>query len=211
MKKTYLCGIITAAVSISLVLAGTLQAVPTNGDFSSGLDSWTVESGTVTDGGGYAFFEENSSFYSSLINEQPFTLPAGAFELSFELSMGYEGGPPNSDTFTVSLLDETLNPLISYNPSVTWFYSLEPGFEPVTVATWGDIGDDWMRVTLNVSSFAGTNVLLAFDFISEADDVTTTVKLDNVNVLAIPAPAALLLGFIGTGLVSLLRRSGKLR
>jgi hypothetical protein len=195
-----------------LLMASVASAIPTNGDFSQPISvGWTVESGTVTVIDGYAKFEEDESLMSSLINDQPFTIPAGALDLSFDLKMDVKG-LPSSDAFTVSLLDPGFNPLISYDPGVvTWFYYLEnPYVEPMTVATVNDIGNDWKRVTLHVSSLVELgpqDVLLAFDLFSIDDTVTTTVSLDNVNVTIIPAPGALLLGFIGTGLVSLLRRS----
>jgi hypothetical protein len=64
---------------------------------------------------------------------------------------------------------------------------------------------------LDVSNWAGYDVLLSFDLWGGLDGMQTTVSLDNVNVSVIPAPGALLLAFIGTGLVGWLRRSRRIR
>lgn len=187
----------------------TAFAGPTlpNGDFSTpGLSGWTVEYGTVTDGGGYALFQEDPFDLSSTLS-QGFTIPSLALELSFDVVMSSEEGGAYdpfawADAFTASLLDPvTFDPLVS-NPGYTEFYYLENTGYVETVAT--VTGN---TVTLDVSGLRGLDAFLAFDLWASYDGMLTTVTLDNVNVSVIPAPGALLLGMIGAGLVGFLRRS----
>jgi hypothetical protein len=194
---------------ISLVfLAGTgAFAGPTlqNGDFSSGLDFWTVESGTVTDGGGYALFEEHPVDLSSTLS-QVFTIPALANRLSFDVLMSYGlGGDYDPfawpDAFTASLLDPvTLDPLLS-NPGYTDFFYLDNTGVVETIATvWGN------TVKLDVSGLAGLDAYMVFNLLGSADGMMTSVTLDNVNISVIPAPGALLLGLIGASIIGSWRR-----
>jgi hypothetical protein len=90
-----------------MLIASSALAVPTNGDFNSGLDGWTIEPiGSVTDGGGYALFAENFDYLPMSLS-QAFTLPADSLELSFDRTLVTIGGGslPATDSFTVSLLD----------------------------------------------------------------------------------------------------------
>jgi hypothetical protein len=163
----------------------------TNGDFSNGLNDWVVESGTVTDGDGYAFFEQGV-FGDPAILSQEFTIPDGALMLTFDVNMvsKYEGGPgPETDKFTAYLY-----------PDVEEFFSMDNE---------GFVGFDSRTVNLDVSGFSGMNAYLVFELTSDiTDGVLATVSLDNVNISVIPAPGALLLAFVGTGLVGWLRRRG---
>jgi hypothetical protein len=118
------------------------------------------------------------------------------------------GGPATTDIFTVSLLDAdtaTLDPLISYVPEVPWFYYLDNDGVELTVPS-ASVVDN--MVTLDVSSFAGRDVRLAFNLLSASDGKTTNVAIDNVNVTVttVPAPGALILALIGTATVGLIRR-----
>jgi len=186
--------------------AAMALAVPTNGDFSSGLSGWTVESGNVSDGGGYALFQEHETeALSSLVQE--FTLPPLAWELSFDVEMSADQGGDYDefaapDAFTASLLDPvTKDPLIYNPPDYTDFYYMDNSPYVQTVAAISG-----KTVTLNVWGLAGQNVFLAFDLIGGDDGMLTEVSLDNVDISVIPAPGALLLGLIGTGAVGLWRR-----
>lgn len=200
-KRMGFCGMVVALAGVTAVAAPALQ----NGDFSSGLGSWTVESGAVSDGGGFALFEEDPVFgMSSLVQE--FGLPPGALELSFDVDMSAVAGGDDfgcsPDAFTASLLDPlTYDPLVS-NPGFTDFYYLDnTGWEETIATVAGS------TVSLDVSPFAGQDVFLGFDLLGGDDGCLTSVSVDNVSVSVIPAPGALLLGMIGTGLVGFLRRA----
>jgi hypothetical protein len=188
---------------IIAVFSSCAAAQLTNGDFSSGLSGWAVESGTVTDGGGYAFFEPGE-FGDPAILSQEFTMPDGAQTLTFDVDMVSEdeGGPgPETDIFTAYLYKSSadLTPLFSISSNGEFFYMDNEDF----------IGIDSRMVSLDVSGFGSMNAFLVFKLTSDIEDgVLATVSLDNVNISAIPVPGALLLAFVGTGLVGCLRRRG---
>lgn len=208
-KKTYLKSLGVGGIAL-LCLCLTTLAGPTveNGDFSAGLSHWDVEYGSVTDGGGYALFEEDAFSLSSTLSRQ-FTIPVLALELSFDVLMSSAPGGPYDplawpDAFTASLLDPaTLAPLI-YTPGYTDFYYLDnTGYEETVGTVSGS------TVSLDVSSWTGYDVLVSFDLWGGSDGMMTTISLDNVSISVIPAPGALLLGLIGTGAVGLWRRFAK--
>lgn len=193
--------------------SASADLIPLNGDFSDGLSHWLVEFGDVTDGGGYAFFQEDPDSLSSTLSQE-FTIPSAALRLSFDLQMlGVPGGDSDPsawpDAFTASLLDaSTLDPLISWDPFVTEFFLLENTGAMETSAGMTVIGD---TVTLDVSSWAGQDVLLSFDLWASDDGMTTTVNLDDVRVSVVPLPAGALLGVLGlvSGLMGLHFRPGR--
>jgi hypothetical protein len=179
-----------------LVFPGLSRAVPTDGAFDNGLNEWHY-SGVVSDGGEFALFEENLDGDRMSSLWQDFILPHGALELSFELEMYSEeeendDDPPTTDIFTASLLtDGVLRELYSIDNTLAYTNS------PWTFDT---------LVTLDVSSFADRNVRLTFGLLSDDDNYTTKVSLDNVIVSVIPAPSAVLLGSIGVASVAWLRK-----
>jgi hypothetical protein len=207
MGNYFFCRFVFAVI-LFVCISPTLYANLSNGDFSAGLNGWTVEYGTVTDGGGFALFQEHPVDLSSTLSQQ-FTIPALALQLSIDVWMSAVAGgdyDPFSwpDAFTASLLDPvTFDPLIS-NPGVTEFYYLDNTSYEETVGTVSG-----STVSLDVSSWAGYDVLLSFDLWGGLDGMLTSVSLDNVQISVIPAPGALLLGLIGTGTVGLWRRYRK--
>lgn len=211
-RKHYTQMLSFAGVVAIFLLNATAWASPTvvNGNFSQpGLVGWTVEFGTVTDGGGYALFQEDPISLSSTLS-QAFTLPDLAWKLSFNIWMtSVPGGPEDPfawpDAFTASLLDPaTFDPLVA-NPGYTDFYYRDnTGYLETIAAVAGN------TVTLNVSGLAGQDALLVFDLWASYDGMLTTVGIDNVAVSVIPAPGALLLGVMGAGMVGKLRRQKKL-
>lgn len=208
MGRRAIMNFFVSTIFVAVFLCVPAWAQPTNGDFSSGLDGWTVEFGTVTDGGGYALFEEDWFDISSTLSQE-FIIPSQALELSFDvvMSSSEDGGPESSgfpDAFTATLYDNPtdLNPLIATDISIgdDFFYMDNTGFVD-TVASF-----DGMTVSLDISAFRGLPAYLVFDLWGGVDGLFTTAALDNVQVSVIPAPSALLLGCIGTGLTGWFRR-----
>ena len=172
-----------------------------------GLSGWTVECGVVTDGGGYAFFQEHPIDLSSTLSQE-FTLPALVLELSFDVQMSaVPGGAYDPfawpDAFTASLLDPlTFDPLISNQfPYTDFFYLDNTGYVETVATVSGN------TVSLDVSGLAGMDAYIVFDLWGSEDGMLTSVSLDNVNVSVVPAPGGLVLGLIGMGAVGILRRS----
>lgn len=207
MSKTYF-------VLLSCIILLTCQVSQAgftivNGDFSDGLNGWTVDSGNVSDGGGFALFEEHPTLILSTLFQE-FTLPTGVQSLSFDVTLSAVAGGVSdpfafSDSFTASLLDPvTLDPLIA-NPGFSDFYFQDnTGFEDTIASVSGN------HITLDLFGLGldGLDAALYFDLIGSDDGFLTSVSIDNVQVSVIPVPGALLLGSIGVGLVGWLRRRG---
>jgi hypothetical protein len=192
MENTRRFKFIVSEIIIFLLLScQPVLAELTNGDFSSGLSGWTVENGDVTDGGGYALFQEDAFFFSIL--SQEFTLGPGAQILSFDIIMTTEPDAdfvpdsfytPWPDAFTVSLLDPaTSTPLIWTVSGLTDFYYGDNSGYVETVAT--VTGN---TISLDVSALVGQSVYLVFDSLGNDDGSWTSVALDNVNVEYDTAP-----------------------
>ena len=205
-KKTYLKSLGVGGIAL-LCLCLTTLAGPTlqNGDFSSGLDFWNPEYGTVTDGGGFALFQEHATSLSSTLSQE-FTIPALALELSFDVVMSLAGNYDTAewaDAFTACLYDNSTGFPLDNNPGVDDFFYIEHTGLFETVGSF-----DGTTVTLDVSAFRDMDAYLVFDLWANLyDGMETSVSLDNVNISVIPAPGALLLGLIGAGMVGLMRKS----
>ncbi len=220
----------TVAIIILLLAELTAFALPTlqNGDFSEELDpnlNWTVESGDVTCAAGsyFALFTEvlenqepNGIIVKSALGQE-FTFPTDAQTLSFNIVLrpqGYE-----SDSFTASLFYSRTDPntLISNGVGVDEFFYIDTGYlydpnpndpPPGSLVTVGTF--DGQTVTLDVSGFQGQDAYLLFSLNPEIDGLQTFVELRNVNISVIPEPDALVLGSIGLGYVTWLRKRRKL-
>jgi hypothetical protein len=197
-----------SGVSI-LVLSSLAMAGPSleNGDFSiPALAGWTVEYGDVTDGGGFALFQEDPASVSSTLSQQ-FTMPASAAALSFDLGgLVVPGGnyDPEAwpDAFCAYLCDPlTGDPLVSNIGGTEYFYLDNTGYLDTVASV--SINVDTLTATLDVSALSGLDAYLRFDLWSREDGMQTIVGLDNVNVQVsvVPVPGALVLGLIGTSLL----------
>jgi hypothetical protein len=176
--------------------------IPYNGDFSFNLDGWSVVSGNVTDGGGYAKFEEHSTAILNTL-KQEFTLPEGVLWLAFDVKMSATPGGDDDpfawpDAITASLLDPvTLVPLIS-NPGRSDFFYMDNTNSLITIGT--------ITITTDLTGLDNRFVALYFDLIGSDDGMLTTVTIDNVEVV-IPEPCSLLLWLAATSTLGFLRRS----
>jgi len=164
-----------------------------NGDFSNGLNGWTVESGNVSDGGGYALFQEHPTQILSTL-KQEFALPDwSSMQLVFDVKMSATPGGVHDpfawpDAFTASLLDPaTKDPLIANPGRTDFFYMDNTGvLTPATLT---------VRLNLTGLDLGSRNAALYFDLIGNDDGMLTSVNVDNVAV--IPEPTTLIL--IGFG------------
>jgi hypothetical protein len=188
MRNKVFCYFVFAVILLACS-PPTLYANIQNGDFSAGLNGWTVESGNVSDGGGFALFEEHPVVILSTL-KQEFTLPDwSSMSLLFDVKMSATPGGPHDpfawpDAFTASLLDPvTLEPLI-FNPGRTdFFYMDNAGVQT--------IGNLEVEIDLSGLGLGGRDVGLYFDLIGSDDGMLTSANVDNVQF--IPEPAACLL------------------
>lgn len=203
MERKFFCVLFALCIGVVVWFGQpTAEAdVVVNGDFSDGLNDWTVESGNVSDGGGYALFEEHPVEILSTL-KQEFTLPDwSSMSLSFDVKMSAVAGGAYDpfawpDAFTASLLDPaTKNPLIA-NPGRTDFFYIDNTNPIITIGT--------LMLRLDLSGLAGRNAALYFDLIGSDDGMLTSVRIDNVAI--IPEPCSLLLWLVGTGIFGFLRR-----
>lgn len=217
----------STVVIIVLALSNlTAFALPTlqNGDFSEpNLAGWNwtgLVTNTDNDGNalGYALFVEvlqgqvpGETITPSTLGQE-FSFPEGALTLSFDIEISPPGD--ESDSFTAYLYDNStdLYPLISNESGDEFFYinteylnDPDPNDPPPgslnTVATF-----DGQTVTLDISGLQDPNAYLLFSLNPEIDDFQTFVELRNVKISVIPAPGALVMGGIGLGCVTWLRR-----
>ena len=205
MRDCLRCIGVAMTVVAFVSLTAFADLVPQNGDFSDGLNHWTVEYGSVTNGGGLALFQEDPGFLTSTLSQQFITIPAGATQLSFDVLMSaVPGGDTDPfaapDAFTASLLNPlTLDPLVFNSGYSDFFYMDNTGGLETIAAVSGSM------VALDVSGLAGLDAYLVFNLVAGEDGMTTTVNLDNVNVSVVPLPGAVILGLLGltSGLISL--------
>ena len=198
-----------AFISFIITLSGiTVDASSSvqNGNFSNGLNGWTVEWGYVVNPSDYALFAEHPIDISSTLSQE-FTIPSLAQVLSFEILMSETPGEDSDtsewpDAFTASLLDPiTNNPLIANDGYTDFFYIDNSG----VIDTVADFTG--RKVSLDVSGFAGCDAYLVFDLWMSYDGKQTIAQLDNVEISVIPAPGALLLGLIGISSLRVLKKS----
>jgi hypothetical protein len=204
MERKAFC--VVFAFCISLVVwfgQPTAEATVVNGDFSNGLHGWTVESGNVINGGGYALFQEHSTQILSTL-KQEFTLPNwSSMFLLFDVKMSaIAGGDYDpfawADAFTASLLDPaTKKPLIANPGRTDFFYMDNTGvLTPATLT---------IKLDLTGLGLGGRNAVLYFDLMGSDDGMLTNVHLDNVEI--IPEPCSAILWLVGAGTFAFLRRS----
>jgi hypothetical protein len=201
MRNKVFCYFVFAVILLACS-PPTLYANIQNGDFSAGLNGWTVESGNVSDGGGYALFEEHPTEILSTL-KQGFKLPDwSSMSLLFDVKMSATVGGEHDpfawpDAFTASLLDPaTMEPLIC-NPGRTDFFYIDNTNPIITIGT--------LMLRLDLSGLGGRPAVLYFDLIGSNDGRLTTVRLDNVEI--VPEPCSLFLWMIGTGILGFLHRS----
>jgi hypothetical protein len=217
-----LCEKVVLAVVLATLIPGTCALADLeNGDFSSGLADWTIQ--VVTVDSGVATMGEEGTDWAFL--KQEFTIPNLSLSLSFEYLPLFE--TDGQESFSVSLLDPvTFDPLIPtdadpFDSSATYyfmhywdgFYSDNEVLTDPAYVTQTDLGGEWTRVTLDLAWLGGvgTNALLEFDFIPGFFDISYEgeIRIDNVSVAVVPAFSSLLLGVIGLGTVTALRRKCK--
>lgn len=199
------CSFIVAAAGIVSLWLSTqpVRADLMNGTFDTGLSGWSITSGIVqhalAGGDGKArFVQDDNNFDPSSTLSQPFTLNPGSLTLSFERQMQsiFVGG--ETDTFTASLLDSIGNPLVAI-AGETHFYSLDSAGAEHTAATGVSVFGN--TVSLDVSSWANSNVTLVFSLAHDyTDALQTSVLVDNVAVSVVPVPGAGVLAGLGLGL-----------
>jgi hypothetical protein len=166
-----------------------------NGDFSDGLNGWSVTEsggsatpGSVSAAGGQAQLVEGDSFLVTL--SQSFVVPQDLIELSFTLSMQPGLDPSASfipDAFEASLLDlQGRSAVAAWSATATSFLNLQ---EDGAVNLGAGASFDGTSVRLDVSGLTpGTAVTLAFSLVGGDGDSGSGVRVDNVAAALAPTP-----------------------
>lgn len=213
-----------SALAVFGVLCGSglARADLVNGDFQLPPSPWWMinPGGNVshfTDSGGDGFvamFEPDIPGPASTYMFQNFIVGSGSASLSFEYSFYSDGifrddGHTLPDAFTISLLDRcTLSPLVGTS---SYFYhdargaadSIRYDASLVTLTSTAS-RPDWWTVRVDLSSIAaGTEARLQFDLFGTGplDGQVTYATIDGVSTTVIAVPPAILLGWIGLGIV----------
>jgi hypothetical protein len=212
MMKKFMMIFVLAVVVLAV---GSVRAGLTNASFESGdLTGWTavVPSGasvgvTVshsdpggtgitswgpTDGSAFALVKTNGAGSITQLY-QSFYATAGA-DLSFDYFWDSQDYVPFDDMATGTLLAG----MGTGGPLVTTLFSENINSDPADY--WGT---PWTSVSYTIAN-SGVYTLLITNMNSLDSILDSYVGIDNVNV--IPAPGAILLGSIGVGFVSWLRR-----
>ncbi len=199
-------------------------AAPVNGDFSSGLTSWTTAdlinscfispSQSVTADSGYALLE--TSGYGSGVKmvslAQSFSFPVSSRSLFFDIGFwtqndsdaGGNGSETFPDFFQVSWLDEDSGQsrrLLSLDRDGLWL-----SLDTMSVAS---LADGWFRIAVNAEELSGRSGSLYFDLSDQDDNRLSKAGVDNVRVQVVPLPATLFLLCPGLSVIFLWIRKRK--
>lgn len=168
-----------------------------NGDFSDGLNGWTVSvagsggvPGSISELSEQAQFLEGDSFLVEL--SQSFVMPGTALTLTFDLFQvpGFELLSTSiPDAFEVSLLDAGSQSVVpTWAPFATSYFNLQ---ETGAVNLGPSTTFDGTEVTLDLTAVpAGTPVVLIFTLIGGDGDVGSGVTIDDVVIDVVCASAA---------------------
>ena len=161
-----------------------------NGDFSLGLTGWTASqsgggasAGSATVVSGQALLLEGDSFLVTL--EQEFTIPAGAVDLWFDVSLspGFDLTAAGiRDAFEATLLDaQDLVPVVPpWSSLATSFFNMQ---EDQTVSVGSTTIWDGTTVRVGLGGVVpGSDVILFLDLIGGDTDTGSGLRLDNVQV-----------------------------
>lgn len=167
-----------------------------NGDFSSGLSGWSVEStgqpstgtaGKVNALGGAAQLIENDSFLTTL--KQSFVVPANPQQISLDilsLGLSYEDGSI-PDAVELSLLNAQQQSLVPThsNHSTAWYSAVaQPNAAGPLVRRAAGVTQTGSTVVLDISGLVpGSTATLVIDLVGNPAGKNSTVVVDNIATL----------------------------
>ncbi len=211
-------------LAASLFGAHAAQAQIVNGTFGAGLAGWTVKGDAVTnvvasagtltlttaatvDGDAAFNLSGNSALDVNVLGPA-----AGVAPSAFDLAAGL----PTGAAYEGTLVQQSFVAAAGQTLSFTWFFSTpettlrDHAFVVIngqvnTLATGSNVGN-----ALNTFSRTFTQsgpVLLSFGVVDTDDfDVVSTLNIRNVQITAVPEPAAWLLMVLGAGVIYQRRR-----
>jgi hypothetical protein len=215
----------TGAVALLALVGSAAQAQIVNGNFSGGLSSWTVKGDAITSlisGTGTltlttaATVDGDAAFNLSgnpAVDVGVLETAAGVAPYAFDLAAGL----PTGAAFEGSLVQQSFTTAAGQTLSFTWFFSTpettlrDHAFvvlngQVTTLATGTNTGN-----ALNTFSRTFTQsgpVLLSFGVADTEDyDVVSKLNIRNVQITAVPEPAAGWLLLLGLAVIYQRRRT----
>jgi hypothetical protein len=216
--------VLALCLSLTLSVATASATVVSNGDFTNGLAGWTTSeettSNVVTSPSSYVTVEQGAAVLTTpsfatniaIVSLSQFlSLPAATQTLYTDVSfpqLDADPGSPNN-----GILDHL---------QVSWSDDQDPAFDRIfldidlfgptfldPLATLTDLGNDWLRLTADISGLASRQGIIYFDLFNEDDGLITFAAVDNVAVTMVPEPGSFALLAGGIFLLAALQRRAR--
>jgi hypothetical protein len=207
-------------LAAALLATTAAQAQIVNGNFGAGLAGWTVRGDAITNAGTLtlttaATVDGDAGFNLSgnpALDINVLEPAAGVAPYAFDLPAGL----PTGTAYEGTLVQQSFVAAAGQTLSFTWFFSTpettlrDHAFVVIngqvnTLATGSNVGNA-LNTFSRTFSQSGP-VLLSFGVVDTDDyDLVSRLNIRNVQITAVPEPAAWLLMVLGTGLILQRRR-----
>jgi hypothetical protein len=186
------------------IAIGLAEATLTNGDFSDGLNGWSV-GGSVTATPGGVRLDDNDVIYSFLYQEAAF--PAGSYTLSFDYKLQTLGAAPTGEPFAFNdLFSASLyfaDSAGEMNPSANTFPN--PSVSNTLLSMDSNGGNTNWRHYSQIFENSYHYVILAFELLdlnyAGSDSAVFVNNISTTNNYSVPEPSVILQ--LGSGMLGL--------